>query len=624
MGAFRYRKQGNRAMGESQQFGLRHSGPRTAGAWKRRNLSAAILLVLLCPVFQGTALSGVARIWAVGDGEKIDRDKIVSPLRFSNSHWDGTRVTLFAARNEVVAFQVIVEADPSGIQAVSLTLPEMVLRGGLNRLAYRSPAADPTNYADRPIQLFSENYMQVTRPTNAGWIYRQDSTAPSNPTGWKPVQLVPENARAGRGGFPLRVSPRQNQAFWIEIYTGRDRPAGVYDGTVRVVADGSELTVPVELRLYDFNLPERNSIDAMVYFESGQPLLYQGRRLDAEYHRFAHRNRIELVHAYDVGSLSGSVQRFLGGDFTPQEAYEGPGEGIGNRIAPATFYGPGTDYDNRESAWRKSDEWINFLDSTLPDYLTFVYMPDEPGFTEFPRIRTIADNIHSNPGPGQKLPIFVTHAYSAALAGAIDYWCTGPHTYNIQTALKEREKGNEYWIYNGGRPWAGAVVIDSPATDPRAIIWACFKHGIDLYFYWHSVHWQHNHQMKPGVDHNQDVWANPITFDNGESWANGDGVLIYPGQEVLHPAQDRGIPGPVSTIQLANFRRGLQDHLYLTLARQAGLDALVEEVLSETVPAVFSDTGTALGFSVGEAGFESARRRLGESIEQARELRRRR
>ena len=31
------------------------------------------------------------------------------------------------------------------------------------------------------------------------------------------------------------------------------------------------------------------------------------------------------------------------------------------------------------------------------------------------------------------------------------------------------------------------------------------------------------------------------------------------------------MPGPISTIQLANFRRGLQDHQYLTLARRLGL-----------------------------------------------------
>ena len=36
----------------------------------------------------------------------------------------------------------------------------------------------------------------------------------------------------------------------------------------------------------------------------------------------------------------------------------------------------------------------------------------------------------------------------------------------------------------------------------------------------------------------------------------------------------RGIEGPCSTVQLANIRRGLQDHLYLTMARELGLREL--------------------------------------------------
>jgi hypothetical protein len=299
---------------------------------------------------------------------------------------------------------------------------------------------------------------------------------------------------------------------------------------------------------------------------------------------------------------------------------------VGNLIVPRTFYGPGSNFDDRASAWRISDEWMSFLKASFPSYLTFVYMPDEPSFDQFERIRNIADNIHSSPGPGRDLPIFITKWWQPALDGWIDYWCTGPRQYEISRAETERAKGNEYWIYNGGRPYAGAIVIDAPATDARAIIWACFKHGIDLYFYWHTVHWRHNHQFGGDGERNQNVWENPVTFDNGSSYANGDGVLIYPGQELLHPEQNRGIPGPISCMRLANFRRGLQDHQYLTLARNMGLDNLVEESLQQVVPKVFSDTeaDVGIGFVEGAQVFEEARYRLAVAIEQARQLRRRR
>jgi hypothetical protein len=266
---------------------------------------------------------------------------------------------------------------------------------------------------------------------------------------------------------------------------------------------------------------------------------------------------------------------------------------------------------------------MSFLNDHFPSAITFLYMPDEPGPSEYGRIRTIADYIHSNPGPGKGLPIFVTHDYTSDLEGAIDIWCSPTSLYQDQRAALERSRGRGYWIYNGMRPYAGAVLIDSPATDPRANIWICFKFNIPVYFYWHSVHWLHNSQ-KPS-DRIQNVWANPVTFDNrGQmgkppdygAFANGDGVLIYPGTEVLHPDQDRGIPGPCSTIQLANMRRGLQDHLYLTLARRLGLNSVVEQALQRTVPHALSEATETMGFAEDGNEYETARYLVGKAIEQ--------
>jgi hypothetical protein len=165
-------------------------------------------------------------------------------------------------------------------------------------------------------------------------------------------------------------------------------------------------------------------------------------------------------------------------------------------------------------------------------------------------------------------------------------------------------------------------VIDAPATEARAVAWAAYKHDVDLYFYWHGVHWQHNRQ-KQG-EREQNVWANPITFDNrgqprkpveDQGYINGDGVLLYPGEERVHPAEDRGIAGPVGTVQLANLRRGLQDHQYLTLARKLGLEAEVKAALAQVVPRVFSDAGETVGFAETGETFEAARIALAEAIE---------
>ena len=119
------------------------------------------------------------------------------------------------------------------------------------------------------------------------------------------------------------------------------------------------------------------------------------------------------------------------------------------------------------------------------------------------------------------------------------------------------------------------------------------------------------------------MWANSITFDNrGQpnrpaddgGYIHGDGVLIYPGEERLHPEEDRGVPGPVATIQLANFRRGLQDHQYLTLARKLGLDAAVADAVKAIVPRVFSDAGERVSFPETGDPYEAARLTLARAI----------
>jgi hypothetical protein len=94
-------------------------------------------------------------------------------------------------------------------------------------------------------------------------------------------------------------------------------------------------------------------------------------------------------------------------------------------------------------------------------------------------------------------------------------------------------------------------------------------------------------------------------------------VLVYPGEERLHPEQDRGLAGPVSTLQMANLRRGLQDHALLTLARRLGLEAEIAAALGQLVPRVFSDAvDTQLGFSEQGNDYENVRRRLLRAIAQ--------
>ena len=79
---------------------------------------------------------------------------------------------------------------------------------------------------------------------------------------------------------------------------------------------------------------------------------------------------------------------------------------------------------------------------------------------------------------------------------------------------------------------------------------------------------------------------------------------------MLHPEEDRGIAGPVSTIQMANLRRGLQDHALLTLARQRGANQAVADALDAVIPRVLSEAGQTVGFSEDGNAWERTRQQL--------------
>ena len=108
-------------------------------------MTVRVILVIAALLLPLSAGAGVASIWAVGDGEKIARDARASAFKARNAVWDGRRVSLFGARNEILAFQVIVEADAKGIGALSLALPRLRQRGGPGQITYVPPGADPSS-----------------------------------------------------------------------------------------------------------------------------------------------------------------------------------------------------------------------------------------------------------------------------------------------------------------------------------------------------------------------------------------------------------------------------------------------------------------------------------------------
>lgn len=375
------------------------------------------------------------------------------------------------------------------------------------------------------------------------------------------MQLVPENAKPGTGGLPIDIAPGPESGLLNEVYTGRDLPAGVCEGSVTVSAGGSERHIPVELTLFDFTLPDENSMSVMLYFEAEQLPLYLGEDVEDRFHRFApigtgSSSSMNTISARSPRRPAGSMERTS----APAPGTRGPARVPATGSRPRASTGRTRETEQKGSAEDASDAWMTYLAAHVPGAITFLYMPDEPGSGQFDEIQGDAPRqFHDNPGPGRRTANLRDLLVQGRAQRRDRHLVCADPSYDIQVAQQQRAAGRRYWFYNGHRPHTGALLIDTPATDARANAWTAFKDAA-----WTSTTTgtaiTGSTTSRRSGRRSQDVWADPVTFDNrgqpgkpltDQGFINGDGVLVYPGKEVLHPEQGWGIAGPVSTIQLA-------------------------------------------------------------------------
>jgi hypothetical protein len=103
----------------------------------------------------------------------------------------------------------------------------------------------------------------------------------------------------------------------------------------------------------------------------------------------------------------------------------------------------------------------------------------------------------------------------------------------------------------------------------RTWAWAQFKMGVDRWFYWYA-----NVNSPIDMLATATSWGDRTRFDSQRGmWgdhtpSNGNGLLVYPGTDIGNTANSYGLPGPIASLRIKQWRRGIQDTDYLALAMQ--------------------------------------------------------
>ncbi len=654
-------------------------------------LGGALLCIagILAPGSDAAASASDLVVWANDGADKVLRDELrasADPSAVLNSVWDGTGVSMFGARNEVVSFNLVLEAPATEVSGVDVSLDEFTGPGGYVITSREASGEGVFDYRGRNIELFFVRYLAVEglsilayetyderhipeacrRPFRLELDDGYRQPIPEAGSGWEDRlchdRLYPEIAVPIELERGFTVPASANQSIWVDVVVPRDAPAGTYTGTVRVTAEsGAPVDVPVELTVHDFTLPDEPTAATML-FVGNEDLFerYLGNRwiepADPDYDatldlidrhfQLAHRHRISLIDStIDLELMDDAwVDRLSGALFENDRGYDGPGLGVGNGVFSVGTYGdwPWSD-GGKADMWENTDAWVEWFDDQGFDGVEyFLYLIDES--EEYAQIERWAGWMDENLGPGARMPSMATMDLPTALnrTPSLDiptsqFGVGVPGVWRNAMASAAEDPDMSVFFYNGIRPATGSFATEDEGVALRMIPWVQFEMGIDRWFYWESTYYTNfacygysdpraqTNVFAQAQTFGCDSRMSPVLGRTGWNYMNGDGVLFYPGTDLLYPEDSYGVAGPFASLRLKHWRRGIQDAEYLALAMEASprvtrgiLDRMIPSVLWEIGVTERSDPSyvfTDISWSIDPDDWETARAQLAALIE---------
>lgn len=528
-----------------------------------------------------TAWAQLEGVWTVADGRKI--------LPSDRPEEMPVQVDLFGMRNETLSFQIVVPAVAGKPRTVSLH-------------------SEGLSFAT--VEFFRVDSVLVSERSH-GLVWKPKS--PAEPVGFEgaiPDRLVPRTP-----GAALEIPASERQVFWVDLWIARDAPAGTQRGAIVVETGGGceeGCPIPVAVEILDRVMPDEMHAKTMVWFSASDlsdervaaryfsdPARASSEdkaRLRLRHYQLARKHRLSFIGQHE--RIDAELDSLLSGRaFSEEMGYQGAGQGRGLDVLALHAYG----------GELTSDEATNTLAATkgYPDLRdAFVYVWDEPEESDYAEINRRA--LASKP-----MPSLVTTLFTKKLDTDIFAFLAG--LYSRGNADRGKAAGKAIWIYNGERPFTGTFAIDDVAVSPRVNPWIQYKLAIPRWFYWEATYYFDFQGNRGAID----VARNALNFSNRHGdRVNGDGLLMYPGRDLLFPESDAGIDGPIPSIRLKNWRRGIEDVEYLAMARDAGFGAEVDALLAAMLPAVVDEVTNrdAVTFPEDAASWTRARRYLFELL----------
>lgn len=439
-----------------------------------------------------------------------------------------------AAGGEYESFQVLVSPD-EGAALTGVCWEVGNLTGDSGTIDRRNIQINPVGYVQTTV--ISKSY-----PSSLGW--------------WADPLLHLDS---------LSIPAGEHQPLWVTIFVPGGTPSGTYHGTVRVsTANAGSSSIPVELRVWGFDIPRKSSIKTLTWVSSLRNFGGNSRENRKAFyellleHRLGPGGNMEL----DEEMLDFCMQRGMNAfllDIIPnlkrlkKESYsQGYKDSLKVELAEhVKRFGP--------------RGWL--------DGMAYVYNYDEVGRDHWPLAKDMYTLVKSVSSDLKVIQCMSIPEGVQALAGYADTWDVYVAHYKKSEVEQRVAEGDEAWLAVCCCPSVRPnFFLEFPAIDGRILGWICHHTGVTGFEYWSPNSWKGN-DSPPKLRGN---WkAN--TFSN----YNGDGYLTYPGPDMR----------PLSSIRLENLRDGFEDYEYMHLLKEmeggSALTQLTLQVVS--APTEYSD-----------------------------------
>ncbi len=439
----------------------------------------------------------------------------------------GNAYGLSLAKGEHEAFQVIVMPDEALTNArVTVSAPQPLVAAGAFNGEVQVWLVGYVRCSDVPRSDLNIQYPPYLVDYTGGW--------------WPDPLLTFTNT--------CDVNAGDRVAFWIDVATKADTPAGTYSAVASVQADGIDpIPVSLTIQVWDFALPVKPSLPTAFSMDSlwQASWVYGNSWSDAirdKFYAMQQAHRLSVTEIYNKTPKATSW-------FAPL---------LGLNSAWCLSMVPTKDANGLITLYQY------FLSlGRLPE--AYVYGYDEITAEKFQEMYNTFSAVHAG-HPGLRTmttagdTTFGTAPNSYYLRDAVDVWVPTTIGYNASAADSLRSEGKDMWWYiaEGPRHPYANWYVQYPAIEARLLLGAMtFKYNASGFLYYAVTNWGNSVISKnPPITSGPYTNWNPITAYSSKynGYIDGDGSLYCAGDT-----------GPLPTIRLENIRDGLEDYEYLHL-----------------------------------------------------------